>query len=82
MNEIDRGLFLVCYDYGTGGLWGLMKATSPKDIELKYPELDIVVTRPAWMTEADLRTFEDDIYDVDGPVRGLLSAVVADRGQT
>ena len=33
--------FLVCYDYGMGGLWGVLMAPSDAAIKVKYPELFI-----------------------------------------
>lgn len=42
--------FLVCYDYGTGGLWGVLMAPSVAAITAKYPELDIADEPPAWMS--------------------------------
>jgi hypothetical protein len=37
---------LVCYDYGMGGVWAIMRAHSKDEILLKYPELTIADTQP------------------------------------
>ncbi|GEM_PF-3313450 len=34
----DREEFLVCYDYGGGGLWALVRARSRAHFESKYPK--------------------------------------------
>ena len=43
--------FLVCYDYGTGGLWWRMTATSASQIEAKYRDLTVFEQPPEWWTE-------------------------------
>jgi hypothetical protein len=72
--------FLVAYDYGMGGLWGVMLAHDEQEIAERYPELIVVHERPPWMTDELHRDiWEGSRYDVDGPVTGMLEAVVADR---
>ena len=74
--------FLVCYDYGMGGLWGLFLARRADEITDLYPELVIVSERPNWMTEADLQGLRDrELHDIDGAPWGILNAVLADRGK-
>jgi hypothetical protein len=79
----DKKPFLVAYDYGMGGLWGVVDARSEGELHAKFPELAIVDERPSWMTQERydeiLRREHHDI-DEDDP-RGLLRAVVADRGR-
>jgi hypothetical protein len=74
--------FLVCYDYGMGGLWGILIAESVDAISAVYPELSIATDRPRWMTAeryADLRA--TPLWLDDDPPTGLLHALVADRGK-
>jgi hypothetical protein len=71
--------FLVAYDYGAGGLWGIMQARSADEIVERYPELDVVTQPPVWMDEQELRRLHETTYDIDGAPRGLLEAVLADR---
>lgn len=60
--------FLVAYDYGTGGLWGLAAAVDEEEIAAKFPQLQIHLNRPAWMTE-DIydRVSSVNSFDVDDP---------------
>lgn len=46
--------YLVCWDYGTGGIWRRIEAPSLLALAEAYPELDIVTMNhlPPWMTEA------------------------------
>jgi hypothetical protein len=73
--------FLVAYDYGMGGLWGLLRAESAADIGRLYPEVHVVDHPPAWMTTeriAKMRSAEG-VMTLDDPPSGLLTAVLADR---
>ena len=71
--------FLIAYDYGTGGLWGVMLARSAEEITTTFPELVVVHDRPRWMSEEDYDHLVEDLYDIDGAPRGLLNALLADR---
>jgi hypothetical protein len=73
--------FLVGYDYGMGGLWGVINARSVAEITAKYPELSIVQRRPKWMTiERYGDLLEREQHDIDEPQPwGILVAVLADR---
>jgi hypothetical protein len=72
--------FLVCYDYGTGGLWAVLMAPSATAIGAKYPELDIADEPPAWMSRERYQSLHDEPLWLDAePPQGLLHAVVSDR---
>jgi hypothetical protein len=72
--------FLVCYDYGTGGLWGIMHAHSEEEILATYPELDIAHERPVWMSDARYHQLVDnEWHDITGAPWGILNALLADR---
>jgi hypothetical protein len=43
---MEKRSYLVCYDYGTGGLWAVVLARSAEEIDRDYPELIIVPKRP------------------------------------
>jgi hypothetical protein len=45
--------YLVCYDYGTGGVWLYVEATSAGEIVEKYRDLQVFETQPSWMTPQD-----------------------------
>jgi hypothetical protein len=78
----EKQRFLVCYDYGMGGLWGLIHAESIDAIHGRYPELTIVHDRPAFLQEeARWQQLVEDTYDIDDPPRGLLTALLADRAK-
>ena len=76
----DKKLFLVAYDYGTGGLWGAMLARSEDEIHAKYPELGITRERPQWMSDERYEQIcQEELHDIDGAPWGILNAVLADR---
>lgn len=79
MND-ERMPFVVCYDYGTGGLWGVMVARDRQEILDKYPELAVFVSRPEWMSAdywAQLSSREP--LRMDAPPTGLLKVLLEDR---
>lgn len=45
--------YLVCYDYGMGGLWAVIESPSGGAIIDKYPEVLIVDQRPAWLNDVE-----------------------------
>jgi hypothetical protein len=74
--------FLILYDYGSGGLWGVMRAHSAEEIFARYPELTVERKRPEWMTDAG---FEDisraETHDIDDEPHGLVKVLLADRSR-
>ena len=77
---VEKQVFLVCYDYGMGGLWGTFLARSEQEIHDLYPELLVVRERPKWMTDEDFEGLLDrELHDIDGAPWGILNAVLADR---
>lgn len=74
--------YLVAYDYGMGGLWAYVRASSRGEIAERFPELDIVDEPPPWFDaeyEAKLRRRTEDI---DSPLAdGLLQSIIVDREQ-
>jgi hypothetical protein len=79
---LRAGEYLVCYDYGMGGLWGVLIAPSEAAIKAKYPELLISNSLPKWMDEDELATKrETPLWLEDEPPQGLLRALVADRNR-
>jgi hypothetical protein len=72
--------FLVVYDYGTGGLWGVLMAPSKAAIEERYPELGIVNEPPHWMTDERYESLmADPLWLDDEPPQGLLGVLLSDR---
>lgn len=77
---LKPGEYLVCYDYGTGGLWGVLIAVSADAIRAKYPELGVADSVPAWMDEAALATKRaTPLWLDEEPPQGFRRALVADR---
>lgn len=77
---MTKRTFIVCYDYGMGGLWALIDARSENEILEQYPELTIVREQPEWMNSEvldDLRSREH--HDIDGQPFGVLNVVLSDR---
>ena len=79
MSETEKTAYLVAYDYGAGGLWGVMLARSGEQIKGLYPELTVVRDRPKWMTDERYAELAVTPYDIDGAPWGMLNAVLADR---
>ncbi|MBV2131169.1 hypothetical protein [Arsukibacterium indicum] len=50
---MSKRTFLVCCDYGTGGIWFLVDAESKKQIDALHPEFCAFETKPDWMSEGD-----------------------------
>lgn len=51
--------FFVCYSYGQGGLWAIVRADSADRVKDVFPDVDVFPQRPDWMTstdEAELRS--------------------------
>jgi hypothetical protein len=76
------GEFLVAYDYGMGGLWGVVVAESADQIVTRYPEVVIAAERPAWMDDADFERLRREVLDINSRGdEGIFKAVVADRSK-
>jgi hypothetical protein len=56
---IPKGHYLVCYDYGTGGLWWLIKAEAAEEISSASGKLSVIEVVPAWMNTDEIE--RDDI---------------------
>jgi hypothetical protein len=50
--------FLVCFDYDTGGIWGLVDAVSADQIRTLHPRLTVVEQDPPWLIEMTRAAFE------------------------
>ena len=73
--------FIVAYDYGNGGLWGLLRARSREEIESVFPELAILDEPPPWMSTERFAELASDPYDIDAPPRGMIEALVGERSK-
>jgi hypothetical protein len=60
--------YLAVFDYGMGGLWAHVAATSPDEITRVYPELTVFEEPPNWMSEAQRAEIEArGIVDLERP---------------
>ena len=65
---MTRAAFLTLYDYGQGGIWNFLLATSADEIREAYPELEVLSSPPQWMTAEDLRQIQTlDVRDTTSP---------------
>ena len=62
--------YLVSYDFGKAGVWGIIKARSAEEIKAKYPELEVV--------KAVANHF---VFDIDDEPMGWLEELVRDRSK-
>lgn len=77
---MDKQRFLICYDYGMGGLWAFIYARSSEEILEKYPELFIAKERSQWMDEKQAANIESlESHDIDGKPFGVLRVVIEER---
>ena len=65
-----RREFLTLYDYGQGGVWTILLASSEEEVRTKYPELKIVSSPPGSMTEEDLEGIRSHRQAIDIDDRG------------
>jgi hypothetical protein len=72
--------FLVVYDYGMGGIWGYVLASSADEIARRYPEVEVVEQEPRWISDADRAEFKRRVEDIDEPKPlSVLGAVLEAR---
>lgn len=82
MSKVTKHPFLVCYDYGQGGLWAFVDARSEGEIHELYPELTIIHQRPQWMSDDEFdRISTTEHHDIDGQPFGVLNVLLADRNR-
>ena len=54
MSDVGRP-YLVCYDYGSGGLWWWITAASPEAITNTYRDVIVFEEPPPWWDEKNDR---------------------------
>ena len=69
--------FLVVYDYGQGGVWARIKASTPEEITTKYPFLEVMLLRPSWMDDGLYNRLET--FDIEQPPTGWVAEVVEEQ---
>ena len=64
---------LVAYEYGTGCVWGYIRARSSAEIVQTVPEVDVYDRPPSWMGEGDVRLLrERAVYLSASALDGIL----------
>jgi len=71
--------YLICYDYGTGGVWKSLLAESKQLILVKYPEFNIVESKPAWMDDNQYSDIMAMPLRLDDENNEFLNAIINDR---
>ena len=67
---------LVAYEYGTGQVWGYIRARSSSDIESIVPEVEVYSAPPSWMTDGELRALRERTVYLSG---STLDSIVHHR---
>ncbi len=57
---------LVAYEYGTGQVWGYIRARSSVDIESVVPEVEVYSAPPSWMSDGELRVLRERAVYLSG----------------
>ena len=66
--QLARREFIVVYDYGMGGIWGIVSARSKNAILSEFPDLIVFENRPSWMSEYELEQIRNSCkFDLDDP---------------
>lgn len=73
---------LVNYDYQHGGVWAFVLAESGDEIRRQYPELEVVDSKPQWMTpEVEDRIRTTLTIDIDDANHPFFAALVKQRSE-
>ena len=51
MSGTSKQEYWVVYDYGQGGLWASVSATSAHEIEQRFRQIKVFAERPEWMDD-------------------------------
>ncbi len=71
---------LVCYDYGTGGVWLYLQAESAEQITDRFPEFIVIIERPPWLDEDEEREIRERMtIDIDDAEHWFLAQFLRRR---
>ncbi|KKO47735.1 hypothetical protein VT06_15585 [Arsukibacterium sp. MJ3] len=73
--------FLVCLDYDTGGIWRAVLADSASTIKEKYPELEVELRKPEWMSDDMYDDIMDHAIDLDNSNNKLFKTILSLRSE-
>jgi hypothetical protein len=75
----EKKSFLVALDYGKGGVWAYLRASSATEIAQRYPALSIVSEPPPWLDETRQRKLEERMtVDIDDAGHSFLLAAASE----
>jgi hypothetical protein len=67
MNDV-----LALYDYGSGGVWSVIRCVDPKHVTERFPWLQ-VLERPSWMTDDEYASIRSTAFwNLDDPPDWIL----------
>ncbi|WP_067713524.1 hypothetical protein [Nocardia yamanashiensis] len=75
-DQTPKERFLVCHDYGMGGLWWWMQARSAREIAETFAEVRVI---DDWARLAEAEDWELDEVDIDEPGDSALNSFRAKR---
>jgi hypothetical protein len=81
---MQKSTFLVCYDYGTGGVWFLMDAKNTDDINKLHPQFNAFIDKPEWMDDEDKEEYVSSAkarghhWDIDDEPEGWLKECLSE----
>ena len=59
--------YLVAFEYGSGTVWGYVRADSEEHVELELPEVDVHGSPPQWMTVDEVAAMRTEAIPVETP---------------
>ncbi|PJI43762.1 hypothetical protein [Ferrovibrio sp.] len=67
--------YLVTYDYGSAGLWAIIKAPDKASIAKRFPKVEVLEDKPGNLTAAEYGKLIT--YDLGGPLPQWLAELEA-----
>lgn len=72
----EPDLFLVCYDYGMGGLWWLVRAPDRAAILARRSDLHVLDERPPWIRGEYWARVLDNVQDLGNVTDPILLEIL------
>ena len=73
----QKNLYLAVHGNGRG-VWVMIAADSPEEIERRYPHWKVVRDRPPWMDEVELERIRHAQLDLDHEMLDMLVGLVGE----
>ncbi|GAA0856641.1 hypothetical protein [Aliiglaciecola litoralis] len=71
--------YLVCLDYGSGGIWRVVQADSKNSILTHYPELEIADVKPEWMSNQIYQEYCNNPINLEDSSNKFFQAILSQR---